>query len=171
MTSADNAVITAREALSRAEREQKEQERAENIKRLEGVRAELRTAKARYLELEHAIKTARENMARVREELKRLIERVSQSMDARPAVADILPGDPECVAWRKWHEALEAERDRVIARLHALPNPDTHVMEMVRLTDPAVGRIPYLENSEANLRRALDPKSGDYLKGGISRVG
>jgi hypothetical protein len=170
MTSADQAVLTAREALSRAEAEQKKQQRAELLKRLEGVRKDLRAARARYLELEHAIRTARENVAKVREELKRTIERVSQSVDAQPAVADVLPGDPEVAQWRRRHDALEAERDRIIARLHALPDPDTYVVEMVRLSDPAVGILPNLERSEANLLRQLDPRPDEW-KGGLYRVG
>ena|SRR5215472_2759521 len=170
MSSPDHAVITARAALNRAEHEQKEHERTEFVKRLEGVRADLRAAKARYFELAHGIKAARENVTKIRDELKRAVEALSQSMDTRPRVADILPGDPEVVQWRRRQEALEAGRDRIMARLHAAPDPSTNLVECVRYEGPG-GIVAQLEHSEANLLRQLDPRSEEWRTGGVNRVG
>jgi hypothetical protein len=168
MTSAEAAVVEARHALERAQQEQKNEQRKELLARLAAVRAEKTRAQAEYQRIAGQIKTEREWRAQRQAEIERVRDMIGQSWAQRPKVADFLPDDPEVTQWRRQYARLEAERDKLIARVNAAH--ETSVLELVRYNDQAAGIIPQLERSEANLLAALDPNARKWMEGGVYPV-
>jgi hypothetical protein len=147
-------MMIAHATINRAKQKPREERDRELAGELQKVRADLKEARATYLRLTGQIKQQSEARAQIQVEINRLIDAISQSWTGRPRVADILPDDPEVVAWRARHQSLERERDRLIERRNAIPQ--ISIVEVVRLNDPVMGVIPQLERSEANLVAQLD---------------
>jgi hypothetical protein len=166
--STDQDVAIARAVLHQAEAVAHDEHRKELVERLGKVRAEKREAEATYLKLATQIKAEREWEADIRAQINQVRDAIGDSWAARPTVADLLPEDPEVKAWRKGHESLERERDKLAARLAAQPR--TSIVDAVRYEGPT-GILFALECAEANLLAQLDPEARRRrLEGGVHPV-
>lgn len=162
-------VDQARETLQHAEEERQETERRELANQLMAVRADLRTARARYQELSNMLRKEIEVRSNLHQRITQAYEAIDESNTARPRAAAYLPHDPDVLRWQKHHAALVAHREALTQELAAYP--ETPRLELAQL-DNASGTIATLEYAEANLLRRLDPGTEEvWLKGGIFRVG
>jgi DNA repair exonuclease SbcCD ATPase subunit len=164
------AVIEATEALARIQREEQQQRREDLIQQLTAVRAELRTAEDRYKQLHAQIHKEREDKANAQSHVEAAAEAVRDSWLGRPKIAEYLPDDPEVVAWRTQHQALERRHEERIAKRNALPDPQRDLGEAISYEGP-MGRIATLRFSQQNLVNALEGRSGiTRIEGGVFGV-
>jgi chromosome segregation ATPase len=161
MTTVAEAQIDALQA------EQKQTRRAELIAQLEKVRADIRTARARYAELVPVIKAERQARAEAQEKVSKAHAQLTDSFERCPRIAKFLPDDPEAVEWRTQHETLQRKYDKLIAERDALPDPERNVKEAGAFEGP-FGIIGQLQFSEQNILRHLEP--GPPSGGGVSGV-
>jgi hypothetical protein len=137
------------------------------------TRKGLREARARYLELSNDVKQRRLNTDRIRSQLNHAIEQINQNWKYCPGVIGILPDDPECVEWKKRHAALETERDKIIARLRAAPDPNAHMIEIARHEGPHSPWEYRVNASMSDLPAFVQepPRASERLLGALSGVG
>lgn len=149
------AVLEARALLARAEQEEHDERRAELVRQLTAVRNEHREAMARYRTLSTQIKRERETRGNAQAKVLAALDALDEHFRERPSVADYLVDDPDVVAWREAHEALERKRDGLILLRDKLPDPDRDLKEACSY-EGAYGRIATLEYAEHNLLHALE---------------
>jgi hypothetical protein len=156
----------ARALVDQAAAEQRQQQ----LNQLAQVREALRTGRARYTELRSQFYSEKQNRGNAQQKIDQQLERIADSFDERPRVADLLPDDPDVKRWRQAHEALLVKRDQLIAQRDALPDPERLRAE-AGAYEGQYGTIGTLEFTEANLMRALEGGSGIVRTvGGISGV-
>ena len=69
-------------------------------------------------------------------------EALAMHRASRPAVASVLPSDPEAIAWQEGEDSILAERDKLLALLET--QPQTNVVATVFYEGPT-GTIATLE--------------------------
>ena len=140
-------------------------ERTKLIEQLKAVREDLRSKRAAFPGLKQSWRDkteARDNAHRAvigRDQL------IAINLGERPSVFDLLPTDPECVRWKRRHDALIADRDQHVAERDSLPDPEGDRQAASDLN----AAIIQLEWAERNLLRAIRTGSGN-AEGGISGV-
>ena len=136
--------------------------------KLAKVREALRQAHAEYRKLAAAYKAGQATVGLIQAKVDDLSFLVGESNSRRPAVADLLPDDPEVVEWRRTHDALVTKRAEAIARREAAkakaPAPG-----LAAAYEGELGIVARLEQAERNLIRKLNGEDLGW-QGGAFRV-
>lgn len=155
--------------LTDAHRDAEAERRGELVAKLRAVREELLAARTRYKEESIAIRTQSQHRDQIQTKIIEAMNAISASFGLRPAVASYLPNDPELVAWRKQHTALERHRDKLIAARDAfiatMPDPTFCIS-----CEGPNGLLARLEHSGQSLLSILEDSLGEGLKGGLFSV-
>lgn len=171
MSTTAETVVQARAALKQAESLAQAEQREQDIGKLKTVRNELRHARVRYEQLRRAVKTAEVRVALAGQEVAQYAQYISQSLEAKPTCADLLPDDADVRAWSGRHDQLLALYDRALVRRTEEQAKMPDRMEAVRLKESPTSVITQLEYVEGNLLRKLQGEApGGGWKGGISSV-
>jgi hypothetical protein len=162
-------VLEAKAALDRAEAAEKKDQRRKLIAQLAEVHKARTRANADYLKIAGQVKRERELKHELRFKIEHCDSLLAQHMKQKPAVADVLPEDPDSSQWMVDHTMMENARATLQEQLRSVPNSLT--IEAMAFEGPG-GKLAVLENSERNLLGLLDPEGRDaWLRGGLFAVG
>jgi len=128
-----------------------EERRAELTQQLASVRAELRVKQPELARLKVVVLNQQAAEDNLRRKILSRRDTINTLHAERPAVADVLPDDPDVLNWRAAVEAREAEVLALQDELRAMPNINLLRTEGVELTQ----RIQALQHAEVNLLNAL----------------
>lgn len=146
------AIEETRAQLAQLEAAEAADERQQLVDQLRAVRQDLQTKRRQFPKIKASFTAKSQDVDNARGAILRANADISDSLAERPRVADVLPDDPEVVAWRRRHTRLEAKRDELVAELKALPDPEPDRELAVQLNHDIIR----LEYSEQNLMRRLD---------------
>lgn len=148
----ETAIAEAELVLARAKAVQAEQRRNELTENLRLVREELRVKQPELARLKVVVLNQQAAEDNLRRKILNRQDTVSSLHADRPAVADVLPDDPDVVRWCAALEAREEEVRALQAELSAMPNLLQLRTEGVVLTQ----RVQVLEHAHVNLLNALN---------------
>ncbi len=157
------SIAQARTALAEAESAQREERRAQLITQLATTRAELRTARESFDKLCREVEAAQSDLDSLRSELMSTTDALSQWQQAKPSCAELLPTEPESIAWRTNCAALEKQLEKLRAQRATLPNVEVMRFKGVQLRE----KIRALAFAEQSLLRTLNHETApENLRGG-----
>jgi chromosome segregation ATPase len=137
-------------------RAQAESRRPALIQQLHAVRTELRALRPQFEKLKVNVLNLQAEHDNIMLAVTVREEGVSELLRDKPAVADVLPDDPEVVQWSAALEQKRTEITQLRAALAAKPNLYSLRLEGVELAS----RIQSLQFSESSLTNQLAGTSG-----------
>jgi septal ring factor EnvC (AmiA/AmiB activator) len=158
-----STVTEARLALQRAEEAQAAKQRAAQIEELASIRAELAEKRGEFAALEKRVKDAQATLDNIERERNVYADALGQLESLKPPIFDVLPADPESVAWARKRDTLQARIDELRTLRAALGSVDGLRFTAVQLRE----RIAALEFGESNLLRVLNGEVGRGRVGGV----
>jgi DNA repair exonuclease SbcCD ATPase subunit len=157
------SIAQARTALAEAESAQREERRAQLITQLATTRAELRTARESFEKLCKQVEQGQSDLDSLRSERMSTTDVLSRWQQAKPSCVDLLPNEPESIAWRTNCAALEKQLEKLRAQRGALPNVEAMRFEGVQLRE----KIRQLVYAESSLLKTLNHETApENLRGG-----
>ena len=157
------AVAQARATLADAESAQREERRKQLITKLAETREALRLESAALDKMRADVLALQAIYDGNRRSLELLDDLLGLHQQARPAVAEYLPADPQVVAWSSKERDLRAERARVLNQRLGLPN-----LALMRLDGAQLAkRVQELMFGEGAILNELEGMAGQFPPGGV----
>ena len=156
-------VTLAELALKNAKERAEATKRADDVKQLKAVRAELRTKRAAFDKLAKRIMQGQEDLNAVYANQTAVIAALGRLQDAKPEIADFLPNEPEVLEWKDNVRILTGRLEKLKAARLALPNVELLRIEAVQLRE----RIQQLQYAESNCLHRLDGTVATTRPGGV----
>ena len=157
------AVAQAQAALARAEELQRAERRAQLVAQLKSTRSELRTKNRELEKLRRQVFSGQNDLENIQRGQQMYLNALAVNAQRKPACAEVLPDDPEVVAWRMRENDLEANLAQLRAQRAALPNLELLRAEGVTLAQ----QVQALQHAESNLQNALDGSLATRPAGGV----
>ena len=157
------SVAQAQAMLARAEEAQRAERRAQLVAQLKTTRSELRTQQSELEKLRRQVFKGQADLDNVLREQQMYLNALAVNAQRKPACAEVLPDDPEVMAWRMRETDLEANLARLRAQRAALPNLELLRAEGVMLAH----QVQALQHAESNLQNALDGSLATRPSGGV----
>lgn len=156
-------VAQAEAALAAAKVAARSRRRTELIEQLSTVRKELHVRKAELETLSRAIDQGQSQLNNVRAQIDAVVGALAAHQDARPAIVEYLPDDPDAARWIQINQALEEEQARLVALRAALPNIEVQRFNGVQLAK----RVQELLWSEQSILSELENRLGKWPEGSV----
>ncbi len=157
------AVAQAQAALAQAEESQRAERHTQLVAQLKTTRSALRTKTRELEKLRRTVFNGQADLDKVQREQQMYLNALAANAQRKPACAEVLPDDPEVMAWRMRETDLEANLARLRARRAALPN-----LELTRAEGMALAQnVQALQHAESNLQNALDGSLATRPSGGV----
>jgi chromosome segregation ATPase len=156
LAAAEAEFIRAKVELTRAKAAQAGASRSDLIANLKTVRQELRSLRSKFERQKVTVLNLQAEHDNIMLAVTVREEGVSELLRDKPAVADVLPDDPEVVQWAAALEQKRTEITQLRAALAAKPNLYSLRLEGVELAS----RIQSLQFSESSLTNQIAGTSG-----------
>ncbi len=157
------SVAQAQAVLARAEEAQRAERKAALVAQLKSTRSELRTQQQALEKLRRQVFKGQADLDNVQREQQLYLNALGVNAQRKPDVADLIPDDPEVMAWRMRENDLEANLARLRAQRSALPNLELLRADGVRLAQ----QVQALQYAESNILNTLTSDIGEGRKGGV----
>jgi predicted nucleic acid-binding Zn-ribbon protein len=157
------SVAQAQAMLAQAEEAQRAERRAQLVAQLKTTRSELRTQQQALENLKRQVFKGQAALDNILREQQMYLNALGANAQRKPACAEMLPDDPDVVAWRMRETDLEANLARLREQRAALPN-----LELLRGDGVLLAhQVQALQYAESNILNTLTGSLATKPEGGV----